>query len=215
MTGSTRETIGRLFRYKSVLEKMRSLGMVKVFSDNLADSVGVSAALVRKDFSIFGLTGNKRGGYRIDELLEQLNRILGKDGVQKVVIVGCGKIGTALMNYRGFDAQRVRIVAGFDTNPAKVDPAAPLPIYPMNEFARVVKAEDIQVAILAAPESVAAQVADAMTAAGIRGILNFAPIPLKSGPSCIVHNINIALELENLFYFVRLNMTEMAQGKAT
>lgn len=200
-----KEAISRLFRYKSVLEKMRSLGMVKVFSDNLADSLGISAALVRKDFSLFGISGHKRGGYRIEDLLEKLNRILGKEGVQKVVIVGCGKIGTALMDYRGFDAQHIRIVAGFDTNPAKVNPSARLPIYPMDEFARVVREEGVQVAILATPENVAAQVADAMMAAGIRGILNFAPVPLKGGAGCVVHNINIALELENLFYYVRMN----------
>ncbi len=187
--------------------------MVKVFSDNLADSVGVSAALVRKDFSIFGITGHKRGGYRIEDLVEKLNRILGKEGVQKVVLVGCGKIGTALMEYRGFDAQHIRIVAGFDTNPAKLNPGAPMPIYPMDDFAKVVRAEGVQVAILATPENVAAQVAERLMAAGIRGILNFAPIPLKSAAGCIVQNINIALELENLFYYVRLHASDLTTEK--
>jgi len=212
MTTSTKETIGRLLQYKRVLEKMRGLGMVKVFSDNLADAVGVSASVVRKDFSIFGMAGNRRGGYRIETLLEQLQRVLGQEGEQKVVIVGCGKIGTALMNYRGFDSQRIRIVAGFDTNPAKVNPSAPIPIHPMEEFSRIVQAEQIPVAILAVPDNVAASAADAVMAAGIRGILNFAPVPLKSTPNCIVHNINIALELENLFYFVRMNVAGSARG---
>ncbi|MDZ4198772.1 MAG: redox-sensing transcriptional repressor Rex, partial [Kiritimatiellia bacterium] len=161
-------------------------------------------SLVRKDFSVFGLSGNKRGGYRIETLAEQLGRILGAGELQKVAIVGCGKIGTALMNYRGFDPQRVRIIAGFDVNPAKIDPNAALPIHPMDDMPRMVKAEGILVAILATPEGSAAQVADMLMAAGIRGILNFAPIALKSGPSCIVQNINIAMTLENLFYFVRL-----------
>ena len=207
---STREAISRLFKYKSVLDKLRTLGMVKVFSDNLADSVGVSAALVRKDFSIFGITGHKRGGYRIDDLIEKLNRILGKEGVQKVVLIGCGKIGTALMDYRGFDAQHIRIIAGFDTNPAKINPAARPPIHPMEDLPRLVRAEGVPVAILATPENVAAQEADRLMAAGIRGILNFAPVPLKGTAACVVHNINIALELDNLFYYVRLNPPALA-----
>ncbi len=213
MITSTKETVSRLLRYRTVLEKLKTLGMVKVYSDNLASAVGVSAALVRKDFSIFGLTGQRRGGYRIEDLLSQLNSILGRDQPLKIVLVGCGKIGTALMNYRGFDTQGVRIVAGFDVNPSKINPAAMPPIYPMEEIERVVAAEGIRVAILATPENVAAHVAERLVAAGIRGILNFAPVPLRSGPSCLVQNIDIALELENLFYFVRL--AEKTAGRET
>jgi redox-sensing transcriptional repressor len=187
-----------------VLEKLKALGMVKVYSDNLAASVGVSSAVVRKDFSIFGLTGHRRAGYRIDDLLEQLSRILGREHPLKVAIVGCGKIGTALINYRGFEAQGVRIVAGFDVNPSKINPLAVPPVYSMDEFERVVNSEGLRVAILATPENAAARVAERMMAGGIHGILNFAPIPLKGGSTCMVQNIDIGLELENLYYFVRL-----------
>ncbi len=211
---SAKDTISRLLRCRAVLEKLKLLGMVKVYSDNLAAAVGVSAALVRKDFSIFGLTGHRRGGYRIDDLLSQLNRILGRDQPLKVLIVGCGKIGTALMNYRGFGTQGVRIIAGFDVDPEKINPNAVPPVYPMDDFERVMNAEQIRVAILATPENTAAHVAERMIMAGIRGILNFAPIPLKGGPSCLVQNIDIALELENLYYFVRLGeATEERRGK--
>ena len=199
----TREAVNRLCRYKNLLEKLQSLGFVKVFSDNLADAVGVSSALVRKDFSVFGLAGNKRGGYRVEELVGQMNRILGKDEAQKVIIVGCGKIGTALMNYRGLARERIRIVAGVDVNPAKVAPAAPVPVRDLLEMPELIRREKIRVAILAVPETVAAHVAGTLIAAGIKGILNFAPILLKSTDECIVQNINIALELENLFYHVR------------
>lgn len=209
MNQYSREVIPRLLKYRDVLLKLKAMGFVKVFSDNLADAVGVSPSLVRKDFSVAGLSGNKRGGYRIEALAEQLSRILGAGELQRVVIVGCGKIGTALMNYRGFDAQRVRIVAGFDVNPAKIDPNAPVPIYQYEEMPRIVKAEHVLVAILATPETAAAHVAEQLGAAGIRGILNFAPIALKSTPTCIVQNINIALTLENLFYFVRFTHSDI------
>src|SRR3989339_959395 len=97
--------IVRLSRYKNALSRLKSLGFVKVFSDNLADAADVTPSQVRKDFSIFGVTGNRRGGYVLDELIERLNRILGKNVTQNVVIVGAGRIGSALMKYKGFEKE--------------------------------------------------------------------------------------------------------------
>lgn len=202
---TTREVVNRLARYKNVLEKLRSLGLVKVFSDNLADALGISAALVRKDFSTYGLRGNKRGGYKVDDLIHQLSKILGRDEVQQVVIVGCGKIGTALMNYHGFPRERVKVVAGFDVDPAKVNPTAAVPVYDMAELPAFVKTHHIRVAVLTVPEAVAANVAASIYKAGILGVLNFTPVPLKDTGDFVIHNINIALELENLVYLIRLN----------
>ena len=200
---ATREMVVRLTRYRSVLEKLRSLGFVKVFSDNLADALGVSSALVRKDFSSFHLTGNKRGGYKVDDLVSRLNTILGKDEEQKVVIVGCGKIGTALMNYSGFMRERIRVVAGFDSDPQRLTPQAAIPVLDMSKLKSVVQKEQVRVAVLTVPESAAAVVADACADAGIKGILNFAPVLLKSTGDMTIQNINIASEIENLFYLVR------------
>jgi len=200
---TTKEVVVRLTKYKSVLEKLRSLGFVKVFSDNLADALGISPALVRKDFSVFGLTGKKRAGYRVEDLIAQLSRILGVDEVQRVIVVGCGKIGTALMQYRGFARERIRVVAGFDADPAKINPNAPIPIRDMADLPYVVKSESIRVAILSVPEPAASQTTEALIAAGIKGILNFAPILLKGGNGLVVQNINLALELENLFCLLR------------
>jgi redox-sensing transcriptional repressor len=200
---TTKEVVVRLTNYKNVLEKLRSLGFVKVFSDNLADSLAVSPALVRKDFSAFGLVGRKRAGYRVDDLISQLNDILGAHETQRVIVVGCGKIGTALMRYRGFTREKIRVVSGFDADPAKIDLNAPVPIRDMNDIEAIVKSENVTVAILAVPETVASQVAEALIASGIKGILNFAPILLKGGHGTVVQNINIALELENLFCLLR------------
>lgn len=152
---------------------------------------------------MFGLTGRRRGGYLIDELIQSLNKILGKDREQRIVIVGCGKIGEALMNYGGFAREGIRVVAGFDVNPAKFDEEAPIPILPMNRLAEVTRREQVTVAVATVPEPVAAQVLERLAEAGIHGVLNFAPVTLKGGHGCIVQNINIALEIENLFYFVR------------
>jgi len=202
-----KELIQRLVRYKNILLKFKSMGLSKAFSDNLGDAAGVSSSLVRKDFSLAHLAvGNKRGGYPIDVLLQRLDALLGTQALQRIVIVGCGKIGTALLNYKGFANENIEVVAGFDNNPARINPAAaPIPILPVSQLAAFVKEQDIQVAVLAVPENAAAGVLDQLAAAGVQGVLNFSPVQLKAGTSLFVQNINIAFEIENLFYYVRFN----------
>ena len=202
-----KEMIQRLVRYKNILLKFKSMGLSRVFSDNLGDAAGVSSSLVRKDFSLAHLAvGNKRGGYPIDVLLQRLDAILGTHILQRIIIVGCGKIGTALLNYKGFSNENVEVVAGFDNNPSRINPAAtPIPILPVSQLAAFVKEQDIQVAVLAVPENAAAGILDQLAAAGVQGVLNFSPVQLKAGTSLFVQNINIAFEIENLFYYVRFN----------
>ncbi len=198
----TKESVKRVSSYRRVLYKLKSLGFVKVFSDNLGDALGISPAQVRKDFSDFDLTGNKRGGYIVSDLLEKLNKILNKNELQKVIIVGCGKMGSALMNYQGFSGEGIKIAAGFDADPEKIDPEARVPILDLTDMADFVRKNKIKVAIMTVPETAAAKVFDTLESAGVKGILNFAPLLLKSTDKCVVNNINIALELENMFYFV-------------
>ena len=202
-----KEMIQRLVRYKNILLKFKSMGLSRVFSDNLGDAAGVSSSLVRKDFSLAHLAvGNKRGGYPIDVLLQRLDAILGTHILQRIIIVGCGKIGTALLNYKGFSNENVEVVAGFDNNPSRINPAAtPIPILPVSQLAAFVKEQDIQVAVLAVPENAAAGILDQLAAAGVQGVLNFSPVQLKAGSALFVQNINIAFEIENLFYYVRFD----------
>lgn len=211
------DIVQRLSKYRNVLYKLKGLGFVKVFSDNLGDALEISPALVRKDFSQFNLTGNKRGGYRIDDLLEKLNRLLGKDKPHKIVIVGCGKIGQALMNYHGFAREGIQVVAGFDVDPAILNPTAKTPIYDTKELKAFVKREGIKIAIMAVPDSAAAQVLDLLHACDLKGVLNFAPLQLKRTEKCIIRNINIGMEIENLFYFLRFSgkMGDVVPTKAS
>lgn len=203
---SQKEMIQRLVRYKNIVMKFKSLGLSRVFSDNLGDAAGISASLVRKDFSLAKLTvGNKRGGYPIDALLKSLDALLGTHVLQRIIIVGCGKIGTALLNYTGFANESVEVVAGFDSDPTRINPDAPIPILPVSRMAAFIREQDIQVAVLAVPENAAASTFDQLAAAGINGVLNFSPVQLKTIPSLFVQNINIAFEIENLFYYVRFN----------
>jgi len=201
---ANRNSIIRLSRYKNALNRLQSLGFVKVFSDNLADAVGCTASQVRKDFSLFGISGNKKGGYQIDNLLEKLQSILGKDKVQKVIIVGAGNIASALMKYKGFEKEGIRLTAAFDIDPSKFKKNNEIPVLPLEELKTVVKENQIRIAIIAVPDVAAQQVADLLFEAGIKGILNFAPTRIKSPDDCVVNYVNLEHELENLIYFVNV-----------
>ena len=201
-----RNAIVRLSRYKNALYRFKEMGFVKVFSDNLAEAVVVTAAQVRKDFSLFGISGNKRAGYQIDVLIEKLNEILGKHEIQKVVIVGAGNIGKALLTYRGFEKEGIRIVAAFDIDPSKFQKTGKVPVYALDHLRDFVRDEDIRIGILAVPDIAAQQVFDLMVQAGIGGVLNFAPIALRGGDDIVINNVNLELELENLSYFVNASL---------
>ena len=209
------DMILRTTNYYRILNRLRALGLEKVFAHNLADAAGVSAAVVRKDFSLLEIYGQKRGGYEIPDLLEKIGKILGKtDDPQNVIIVGCGRIGKALMHYTGFEGDGIHVVAGFDSDPKVYnDTTHPVPVYPINRLEEIIKKHVIEVAIITAPEGAAADLYQKLVQAGIYGILNFSPITLKSarlenGILPVVHNMNIALELEQIFYKLKFPKEE-------
>lgn len=198
----SKKNISRLSRYRKALIHLKQLGFVKVFSDTLGEAVGVTSAQVRKDFSLFGISGNKRGGYNIDDLIERLQNILGKNQIQDVIVVGVGNIGSALMKYHEFEKEGIRIIAGFDIDPSKINTKEKVPIYHLDEMQLYVEKNKVKVGILAVPDIAAQQTCDLMVSFGIMGILNFAPIQLKSNEHVIINNVNVQMELENVIYFV-------------
>ena len=205
-----KEIILRLSKYKRLLQKLKALGLERVFSNNLGDALGVTPALVRKDFSFLKITGNKRGGYSIDELIQEIDEILGKNHPLDIIVAGCGKIGTALMKYNGLSRDGITVAAGFDINPDIVNYTGEVPILPMEKIESFIKEKNIKVGVITVPESAATAVYEIMSNAGIKGFLNFSPVDLKCSRSqdrdeksdCIVNNINLAAEIENLFYYV-------------
>ncbi len=199
---SSRNRVLRLSRYKNAVLRLKSLNFVRVFSDNLADATGVTASQVRKDFSIFGIRGNRRGGYNANDLLNQLNNVLGKDKLQKFIMVGVGNIGRALMRYPGFAKSEIEIAAGFDIDHTKQAPDLDVPILPISELHSYVSKNNIELGVLAVPDFSAQEVFEMMAAAGIKGILNFSPIRLHSRKNTVVSNLNLETEFENLIYFV-------------
>lgn len=211
-----KELVIRLLKYRRILNQLKNLGFEKVFSNNLGDAIGVAPALVRKDFSLLVLGGNKRGGYNIDYLSEQLNRILGKTREQRIVIVGMGKIGTAIAQYKGFLQGDFEVAAGFDVREVELPPELKMPVFELEALPAYVAANHIEVAILSVPEDVATECHRMLKDAGIKGILNFTPVELKTTQNCIIHNINIGVEIENLFFQVIKNglplNLELAEG---
>ena len=212
----------RITRYYRSLNRLKSIGLEKVFAHNLADAAGVSAAIVRKDFSQLAIYGQKRGGYEIHDLLKALGEILGKGSPQNCIIIGCGRIGKALMHYNGFEPDGIRIVAGFDSDPMVYSDAShPVPIYPISRIDEVVDALEVTAGIITVPEQAANDSYERLVKAGIMGILNFSPVTLKpqlqeDGTMPVVHNINIALELEQIFYelkFPKNGATSPAQKR--
>lgn len=199
-----RKCIIRISRYKNALNRLKALGFVKVFSGNLADAAGVTSSQVRKDFSLFGITGNRRGGYKVDELITNIRKILGKNEQQKVVIVGVGNIGKALLRYKGFESGGIKIMAAFDIDPGKYSRTHEIPVLPLEDFRDFVQQHDVKIGILSVPEVAAHHVSEIMISAGIKGILNFAPIQLRSATDVVISNINLEVELENLIYFVNV-----------
>ncbi|HEC41435.1 MAG TPA: redox-sensing transcriptional repressor Rex [Bacteroides sp.] len=212
---SANRNIRRLLRYRNSLCKMQELGFETVYSYNLGRETGVSPEQVRKDFSQFGIKGNKKGGYNINELLITIREIFRKDELQKVIVVGVGNIGNAILQYKGFQKNMIEIVASFDIDPTKYKKKKlPVPVYSLDKLPKFVVEHKINTAIMTVPERVAQDVADLLIEAGIKGIMNFAPTVLKVPPHIHIVNICIGHELESLIYH-SLQMGNNGRGKGS
>jgi len=194
------KNIIRLLRYRMALIRMQDLGMDTTYSYNLGREIGVTPEQVRKDFSQFGIKGKGKGGYSINELLFTINSIFRKHELQQVILVGLGNIGNAVLNYRGFSKIMIQVVAGFDIDPSKYKKKYPIPVYSIDKLEEVVKELGVVTAIMAVPIQSAQEVSNQLVAAGIKGILCFAPIHLKIPPHVTINTICISHELEFLIY---------------
>ena len=195
------DKIYRLLNYKNILYRLKSMGFVKVFSDNLADTLEISPSLVRKDFREFGIRGAQKGGYNIETILEKISEVLGVNKKHKVVIIGAGRIGQALMNYPGFKRDGIIIDAVFDNDSEKVNEEINTPIFHVKYLQEHVKSKNIKLAILAVPENAAMECMNILENSGIKGVLNFTSINLKSN-KIAVNNVNIGNEIENLIFTI-------------
>ena len=198
-----KQSVLRLFQYRDFLIRSKKLGKESIFSDDFAENLGTTSIQVRKDFSLFGLSGNKRAGYKVDELLEQLNDVLKKDEKQKVIIVGAGNIGKALMKYDGFREGGLEIVALFDNDSKAQNEKAKPPVLALEQLYGFINENKIELGVIAVPYHAAQQVLDIMILAGIKGVMNFAPIALKAPKNFYINDMNLKIELESIAYFVK------------
>jgi redox-sensing transcriptional repressor len=199
-----RKTIYRLSIYLRCLARLRENGINTVSSDALARAAGVKPTQLRKDLAYFGTFGTRGLGYDVGALSKRISDKLGTSRLQPVILIGVGNLGLSLLQYRGFEKEGFEIIAAFDADPhRKRDKEIKQPIYGMEEMPAFVEKQSVKMAILAVPASVAQEVANLATEAGIVGILNFAPIVLAVSEEVMVNNVNLAIELENLSYFIQ------------
>lgn len=199
-------TVRRLSIYLRFLEDFEERGLATVSSDELARRGGTTSAQVRKDLSFFGSFGKRGLGYSVPELGTALREILGLGRPWKVVIVGAGKIGAALAQYRGFRQRGFSIVAAYDTNPEKIGRTLEgIEIRDMARFEADVAAERPEIAVLATPTEAAQSVLDRVNRAGIKAVLNFAPVQLHAPSDVTVKTVNMAMELEGLTFALTNN----------
>jgi redox-sensing transcriptional repressor len=194
-------TVRRLSLYLRFLEESAQRGLVTISSDELARRGGTTSAQVRKDLSFFGSFGKRGLGYSVPELTESLREILGLRREWHVIIVGAGKIGTALAQYRGFRQRGFRVAAVYDRDPKKVGTKwDSLTVRDMESVERDIAKEKPDIVVLTTPAEEAQTVVDRLVRAGIKAVLNFAPIQLQVPPDVTLKNVNMAMELEGLSF---------------
>jgi len=195
--------VSRLSLYLRELQHLVRDGHETTSSTQLGRVLGFTDAQVRKDLAYFGQFGYPGIGYRCSELIDAIKGILGTKQPWPLAIVGLGNLGRALIGYRGFQQQGFRIVASFDTDPAKVGKSVEgVQIFHLDDLPKVAKDKGIRLAIIAVPAPAAQKVADALVAAGIEGILNFAPVTLTLPKQIQTIGVDLAIELEQLAFAV-------------
>jgi redox-sensing transcriptional repressor len=195
--------IGRLPIYLRALNRMIQEDKEFTSSHELAERLGISSAQIRKDLSHFGEFGKQGTGYNIDYLYDQIRRILKVDREWVVAVVGVGDLGHAIANYRGFQARGFRIAALFDADPAKIgEQIGGLTVLPMEQIHDEIQRLKIKVAMVAVPADQAQAVSNQLIQAGVRGLLNYAPITLAVPPGVRVQYIDPAVHLQRMTYYL-------------
>lgn len=200
------ETVGRLAAYIDYLEQLMEREVATVSSQELAEAAGVNAAQVRKDFSFLvpyrlGYFGTPGVGYEVKRLLYQLTRFIGMTHERLVVLVGHGSLGAALGRYRGFSRRNFRLVAVFDVDPTKVGKKVNgATVYHVDNIGGVVRETGAEIAILTTPAASAQAVAEQLAEAGIKAILNFAPVVLCVPVGVTVRQVDLSREMQLLAF---------------
>jgi redox-sensing transcriptional repressor len=199
-------TIGRLSLYRRLLGNLIADGVEHVYSHQLATMGGVTAAQVRRDMMSVGYSGSPKRGYEVTALAGSIGNFLDASHSEPVALVGVGNLGRAIMAYFAGRRPRLTITAAFDSDPYKLNRVIlGCRCHALSEAGAVIGQLGIMTAIVTVPASAAQDVADQLVRAGIRGILNFAPIRLRVRPGVYVEDIDMTMSLEKVAYFARQN----------
>jgi len=195
--------IGRLPIYLRALQRLTEKGIHNTSSQELGEMIGISAAQIRKDISQFGEFGKQGTGYSVPFLIERLQTIMKIDRIWDVIVVGMGDIGHALARYNGFVNRGFKVTMLFDTDPDKVGQKVNnMEILSMDTMVEMVKQNKIKVAMLTVPASAAQEVAEQLVKAGVKAILNYAPIHLSVPKDVKVQHIDPATHLQRMTYYL-------------
>jgi redox-sensing transcriptional repressor len=195
--------VGRLPIYLRALERMLEENRRVTSSQELGERLGISAAQIRKDLSQFGEFGKQGTGYSIDFLAEQIRQILHVDRVWDMAVIGAGDIGSAVARYQGFSNRGIRVAMIFDSDPAKIGTqVGSFTVKDINTVKDTIREAGIQVAMIATPSQVAQEVADELVSAGVRAILNYAPINLNVPENVHVQYTDPAIHLQRMTYYL-------------
>jgi len=198
-------TVTRLAFYLRELQQMQRSGLENIQSRSIAERLGLNDSQVRRDISCLGTVGQRGVGYRVEELIESIQRVLGTDRNWNVILVGVGNLGRALSGYRGFQQQGFQLVGAFDSDPAKIGSnVGSLTIRSLDQLPEFARSNQVDLAILAVPADAAQSVASQIEGVGIPGILNFAPIAVQASSSSrtIIQEVDLAIELQRLAFLV-------------
>jgi redox-sensing transcriptional repressor len=198
-------TTNRLSVYLRCLNTLSEAGIKSISSQALAEQFNLNSAQIRKDLGYFGEFGVRGVGYYVEDLREHITKILGLDKPHRVAIVGAGRLGTALANYRGFSRSNFTVVALFDNDEDKIGKRVgedKIAVIDVKTMPAVVKKESIDVMVVAVPARAAQRVLNQIMSAGIKAVLNFAPASLSARLDVKVKTVDLTTSLESLSYFL-------------
>lgn len=195
--------VGRLPLYLRALQRMLLDGQLVTSSQDLATRLGISAAQIRKDLSLFGEFGKQGTGYNIEYLVEQLCHILKVDRVWDVAVVGAGDIGSAIARYQGFANRGYRVTMIFDNDPRKIGThVGPFTVQSTDEMVEAIQNAKVQIAMIAVPAENAQQVVDELVKAGVKAILNYAPLNINVPEDVHVQHTDPVTHLQRMSYYL-------------
>jgi redox-sensing transcriptional repressor len=196
--------IGRLPIYLQALEHMQARGIQSTSSQELGDMIGISAAQIRKDLSQFGEFGKQGKGYAIGFLVDQIRSILKVDRVWDLAIIGAGNLGRAISHYQEFIHHGFNVKLIFDNDPERIGKSINngFIVQDMTDLVPLIKEAGIKIAMLTVPAAAAQKVTDELVSAGIKSILNYAPITLSVPPDVHVENVDPVIYLQKMTYFL-------------